>query len=243
MTNPLKALITFQVRLFAVLFICWLSLAWAQDAAVTEFREVALTFNQEAVAVSATYPFFLDPAMQAVNNTVQQEEMDASSWFLREGQSAALEGYLTIPWELERSVASEYVAADFVSLSVNTYSYAGGAHPNVFFSTYNFSVNDGETTRLALADFFAPGSNYLELLNGHIASDLTAQEASRALDNELRLSEEELADVYANAEGLQFMFAPYAVGAYVEGAFFVTVPYDVLAPIIHEESPLSRFLN
>lgn len=213
----------------------------AQETPVKISEQVALEFRQDSVSASSSYPFFLNPALRDVNDTVQQSEWAALEQFFNEAQQLALEDGVRFPWHLERTVTADYVAEDFVSLSVSEYSYSGGAHPNSFLSSYNFQLTSSETVLLELADLFAPDSAYLELLNTYIVTDLRAQGASDAVNGNLVLTDSQLSAFYANAEGLHFMFSPYAVGAYVEGAFFVTVPYPVLASVIHAQSPLARF--
>jgi hypothetical protein len=44
-------------------------------------------------------------------------------------------------------------------------------------------------------------------------------------------------------DGLTFAFAPYQVGYYAQGSFFVTVPLEVVAPYADGEGPLGSLVS
>ena len=41
--------------------------------------------------------------------------------------------------------------------------------------------------------------------------------------------------------GVEFHFAPYHVGSYAEGMYYVLVPYSVLKPVLRPGGPLARW--
>jgi hypothetical protein len=55
------------------------------------------------------------------------------------------------------------------------------------------------------------------------------------------LKEDEIGPFALSPRGIQFAFAPYAVGPYSDGASFVTIAYEDLKDIINPEAPLSQF--
>ena len=57
------------------------------------------------------------------------------------------------------------------------------------------------------------------------------------------LQEGDLAAFSLLPKGLRFAFSPYQVGPFVQGSFFVMMPYKALASHIDPEGPLVRFLE
>ena len=57
------------------------------------------------------------------------------------------------------------------------------------------------------------------------------------------LKEDEIGPFALSPRGIQFAFAPYAVGPYSDGAFFVTVAFNDLQTIIDPKGPLSEFIG
>ncbi|WP_261526905.1 TIR domain-containing protein [Burkholderia multivorans] len=125
-----------------------------------------------------------------------------------------------------------------LSYTVGWYG-ARAAHPNSHFECLNFAFFDGRVYKLDLSDFIEISERSLQTL-----SDLCIKSALREMWNRDgakadSMQEKWIADglspkienfnsFVVSPEGLTFLYAPYAIAAYVYGSWSFTVPfYDI----------------
>lgn len=97
---------------------------------------------------------------------------------------------------------------------------------------------------LNLSDLFTPESNFIKTLSDYCINDLGKQNAGLVVNGELEeLKASDLKMFVGSPRGITFTFAPYAVGSYVEGSYFVLVGYGELESIINPKGPLKQFLK
>lgn len=143
----------------------------------------------------------------------------------RDAQALAATGDLTYPYTYEGLLTPTLVRANLLSLLETRSSYAGGAHPNTTYRSLTFRRRGAEVRRLELAELFREGVPYRQRLLAEVTRALRARGAAWIVDGSMQLRERGLSVFTLSARGLTFTFAPYAVGTYAQGAFFVTVPY------------------
>ena len=138
---------------------------------------------------------------------------------------------------------------DLISTEFTVSSYsAGAAHPNSYTEVVNFDLKNGK--QLKLADLFAPGSKYLQVIATYCIQELKKQTkgADATLDDEWiqKGAAPELTN-YDNwtvrKKGLGITFDPYQVGPYAAGPQNVLVPYASLKDIIKSEGPAAQFVK
>ncbi|MDZ7802063.1 MAG: RsiV family protein [Trueperaceae bacterium] len=116
-----------------------------------------------------------------------------------------------------------------VSTRTTVHAYAGGAHPNTWFTFATF-VRDGEAWRdvglceaLAHLDRACPET----ALRRSVHQALLAQKAAWVVQGEVTADTPWLLEPFTlTPSGVRFDYAPYEVGPYVDGPFSVTVPYS-----------------
>jgi hypothetical protein len=131
--------------------------------------------------------------------------------------------------------------------TVSSYS-AGAAHPNSYTEVVNFDLKNGK--QLKLADLFAPGSKYLQVIATYCIQELKKQAkgVDATLDNDWiqKGAAPELTN-YDNwtvrKKGLGITFDPYQVGPYAAGPQNVLVPYASLKEIIKSDGPAAQFVK
>ena len=147
-------------------------------------------------------------------------------------------------WSHDDSASIYYFSDDLISILGSNYDYTGGAHGNF----YNFGINlwsrEGHIQELKLADLFSAGTRWKSVLGRYLKQALTKREAHWVMDGSVK--ESDLADHQTftiSPAGVEFHFAPYAVGPYAQGDFHVVVPYAILRSYLHKTGPLIRWVK
>lgn len=129
--------------------------------------------------------------------------------------------------------------------AVELYSYyTGGAHPNHDFIPINYDLATGRP--FGLGDLFRPETPYLDTLSARTEAHLRAWAGSSGFSEEVE--EAYWPDGFApeavnfsrftvGSDSLHLHFPPYQLAAYAAGAFYVTVPLDVLRPFLAPSGP------
>ncbi len=139
-----------------------------------------------------------------------------------------------------------YASPRFLSASVETYTFEGGAHGNYGKSGINIDVAKGKL--LAFADVFEPSAH--QKLEDSCLSQIKTQRKEKSIDEELdpkTLKEMHgtISDTIGRMDGWFFSgkdgtvtFDPYAVGSYAEGSYTCVFPLEVLKPLYKAGSVL-----
>ncbi len=208
---------------------------------IAEYADVV--FEQGRITAAASYPVFSAP-FNTLDTRLQSDLINSLFDFVQEGQEVRSAGELFGGWSLERRQTITYASASLASIAETLYVYTGGAHPNTGLASYVLFTEAGRTRLLSLADFFLPGVDYLALLSPYLVSALLEQGAQWVVDGSVDgFTKDDLSVVTVSPAGLRFGFEPYAVGPYAQGTFFVTVPFDVLEPVIDPAGPLKTFVE
>jgi peptidoglycan-N-acetylmuramic acid deacetylase PdaC-like protein/uncharacterized protein DUF3298 len=195
---------------------------------------------------SLLYPKFLsnDPALKTINAELSNNFKTEQDKFLRESKEFFSTNDSAGSWQEDRSYSIAYYSEGLISLTGEVYSYTGGAHGNTYYISSNYAINHSKASLIQLSDLFKPGSNYLKVLSTYCVNDLLLKGAGWIVNGEIKsFSEKELGVFAISPEGIKFAFAPYAVGPYSEGSYFVIVPFRELRGIINPKGPLSQFVG
>lgn len=167
----------------------------------------------------------------------EQSETGKPGWFM--------------PYELFISFKAHAQLGEVIGVSRSVFIFTGGAHPNHFYSGFNY--RKGEVAALPLSYFIDDEQGFHEL----VIENLVAQKLLRgdevadaaAIESDLReilVPTEADPEVYANrfvleksseagkAGGISVLFSPYDVGPYSDGPYTVTLTAAQLAPILNE---------
>jgi hypothetical protein len=139
------------------------------------------------------------------------------------------------------------LAADLASLRVLTYTYpSGAAHGGTALETWTFDLRTGR--RLALADLFSPGADYL----GAIATETRRSLLDRyAIDRSSRQwvkdgTRPKAANYSGWAltpDGLEITFGQYQVAPYAAGMPVVVIGWSRLAGLLDPAGPAAAYLE
>jgi hypothetical protein len=191
-----------------------------------------------------SYPKLIskDEVIQNVSIKLRERMKPALEEFQKDAKEGFMTDVITSTWLFTYDYSIEYYSEKLVSFTGLVYSYTGGAHGNTYFVSSNYTINDGDSKLLKLSDLFKKETNYVTVISELIIKDLHKQKAVWVVNGEITsLKEDEIGPFALSPRGIQFAFAPYAVGPYSDGAFFVTIAYEDLKDIINPEAPLSQF--
>ncbi|MGB2691130.1 MAG: DUF3298 and DUF4163 domain-containing protein [Thermodesulfobacteriota bacterium] len=192
-----------------------------------------------------SYPLLI--SKNEVIQNISTKLKDSMKPQIDEYQKDAKEGFMsdliTSTWLFTYDYSIEYYSDELLSFTGLVYSYTGGAHGNTYFVSSNYWINNEDSKLLKMADLFKKETNYVKVISDLIVKDLKKQKAGWVVDGEITsLKEDEIGPFALSPRGIQFAFAPYAVGPYSDGAFFITIAYEDLKDIIDAEGPLSQFI-
>ena len=173
-------------------------------------------------------PFWLVLPWQRLNGRLGRFVNAPVTSFIQDAQQLAAAGELTYPYTYESTVKPTLLTGDTLSLLETSFYDTGGAHPNTAYRSLTFYRTGQEVVRLELDDLFRNGAAYQNVLLREVTRKLRARRAAWILDGSVELKAHDLGVFNLTHRGLEFTFAPYAVGPYAQGRFAVTVPYQQL---------------
>lgn len=194
--------------------------------------------------MSYLVPDFLSEAKPArdITETLEKKALEEQAKFTKEAEDFFGTSDSAGEWQENYSYSIEYYSPDLISLSGEVFSYTGGAHGNTFYMSSNYWIKDGKAHLIGLSDLFRPNSGYMKVLSDYCMGDLRKQNAGWVVNGELKeLKAEDLGAFAISPRGISFAFAPYAVGSYAEGSYFVVIPYSELKDVISPSGPLAKF--
>ncbi len=139
-----------------------------------------------------------------------------------------------------------YASPRFLSATIETYQFSGGAHGNSGTSNINIDVAKGKI--LHFADVFSAAAK--QKLDAECLRRILPQKAERAPDEKMEgknlvdlksaIAEGlgKLASWSFSAKGAQVSYDAYALGAYVEGPYSCEFPSAFLRPLVRPGFPL-----
>ena len=220
---------------------------------LSESASCAVDSNRCA-RVSARYPLAVagpEAVRQKINDTIDAcvrlslavfalgpEEVlatldDVALQFIKEYELLTTEeaGFIT-PWSAELEGRVLFQSEKFITVELNTFSFAGGAHPNYFSFLLAFDALSGR--ELMLEDLVRDTQGLKPLAEAAFmnARGLGAGDdlgAEGFFWGEEFQFPENIAPV---EEGLYFVYNPYEAGAYVLGPTEFTIPWEQLKGLL-----------
>ncbi len=196
---------------------------------------------------SATYPVFLErTAIKKLASDAFRIDAETNlNEFVRYAKEFADSGQKPIaPWEFSQSSVVSINSATLVSGYSQEFNYSGGAHPNRFFRTINIGNVNGTVKKLVLKDFVKEQEDLEEFGIENIVPELNRLKRAKGIDEIVYSVDEKLLDNFViTPAGITWIFSPYEVGAYVEGEYFVKVPWQKLMHELKPNSVVSNLAN
>jgi|GEM_PF-6674298 len=178
------------------------------------------------------YPLFTEDPLYEIVAEITEESARRrfDEWI---GIARDERGFLGSPFRMDIATWYTPVWADegVLSLLYSTYSYLGGAHGMIDFSSMLFLRREGLFRPVRLEDLFVQGHRWEKRLSDLVVESLRVQGASDIEAGTITgFDPESLYTFTVTPGGIRFYFAPYAVGAYVEGPYEASIPWEDLRP-------------
>ncbi|RMI04740.1 MAG: DUF3298/DUF4163 domain-containing protein [Calditrichaeota bacterium] len=200
------------------------------------------------VEARAMYPRFTspDPMTEQLSRAVEDSALTAFRRFVQEAKEyASIDRELIgAPWYLSYECEIRYYSPNLVSMLITEHTFTGGAHGNVEFSALNRVWQNDAWKELRLGDLFRQNSGWAIRLGDLVLEDLRRQQAAWVMDGTVhQLAEKDLGVFTITPRGIEFAFAPYLMGPYAQGVFFVTVPYADVRDLLNPRGVAIRFVQ
>ena len=141
------------------------------------------------------------------------------------------------PLSLDITYETFQFSPTVTSVQFNIYEYTGGAHPNSYYRTFLFDME--QQYALTLDDLFIEGSNPLATIFPLVQADLQTQLDAMDIPADAVWIDEGTGTVPENyqnfvltSDSLIFLFPPYQVAPYAVGPLTVTIPLSNLNGIL-----------
>jgi hypothetical protein len=134
-----------------------------------------------------------------------------------------------------------YLSDSFLSYSVTTYTYGGGAHGNT--SVSNRVIDLNTACPLFLSDLFSTqaAEELSARLREQMAQDQGCNSVAELGDKGLFFAPDEVGltdNFYLNDSGIVWQYNPYEIAPYYLGIISARLSWDVIYPYLLEDSPL-----
>lgn len=204
----------------------------------SQCAEVSITFPEFSQPVSV-YPRFNHLIKEKLSGAISDYVLDAkNNESLDELITHFLKSYdefkanfpeSTTPWTISTDIVVTYSCQDYISMSINTSSYTGGAHSNASVNYLNMSSQGEKINNL---NFFITSIDQLKSLaekkfreEQHLgATESLSEKGFNFEKDEFALPE----NFGFTKEGLVFFYNPYEIAPYAEGPLTVTISFTEL---------------
>jgi hypothetical protein len=189
---------------------------------------------QHQIDMDVSYPITL-AQYPVVEQTVDTFVAETRSQFLA-GVTAPEMFNFPSPGGFFLSISyEEYRFSDTVTSLVFTISdYTGGAHPNSYYKTFTFDLEQERV--ITLGDLFVEGSNPLAVISPIVQQDLITRIGEMTDPTWIEQGTGENPENYQNfaitPDALIFFFPPYQVAAYAAGPQQASIPLAQLNAIL-----------
>lgn len=140
-----------------------------------------------------------------------------------------------MPWMVETISKILYDSPKFVTIEMDNYSYAGGAHPNYYVSLLNFDATTGEP--LKITDLITDTLQLAKLAEAkfrevrELGQDENLNEAGFFWGETFILPE----NFGIKGDSLYLFYNPYEIAPYALGPTDFSLPFDQLKGILRKE--------
>jgi hypothetical protein len=140
-------------------------------------------------------------------------------------------------WTFEAISRVSIASSTLVTGYTERFDYSGGAHPNTYFQLFNLILQDGKVRRIGLRDLTNGEAGYQAAVRTALET-LNAMKRQRGLDPIPTLTPQQADMFVITPAAMTWMFQPYEVGAYVEGAYVVKISWSRLKSAMNPDGPV-----
>lgn len=198
----------------------------------TEVRKESIDDSSKGYRATITYPVTRDTSINKTIKSFIDEQVgtfeEDTAWIHDSDISSEAKNYISIDIQYTQSR----------SITVETYvfgiaTYTGGAHPLSVSKTFAY---DKTGTAVSLKDLFTNETIGLARVSSYVQDELTKMKISDAewIADGAGPTEDNYRSFIVTDTGVTFIFDPYQVAPYVQGAVRIDVPVSVFASVANK---------
>lgn len=214
-----------------------------------EFEETAIE-KKEPVTIEVIYPKLNDDSdvSSKINKTIESSLAEQIAFFEEEVDNLTLNDAITqfenrfvsfkndfeanaAPWEVIINSEIVFQSVYVITISIDSYTFTGGAHGNSVITLLNFDPNTGNL--YTQDDVFKPSKDFTELVKKYFKTETESKNNNIQNDNffgeDFRLPE----NIGFNEEGVIFLYNTYELSSYAEGITEFTIPYNEISKFVN----------
>lgn len=145
------------------------------------------------------------------------------------------EAYL-MKWEVSIDCEILYQVDNMLSISVNHFTYMGGAHPDTYVNFRNYSLPD--LNRITIEDIVQDTASLLSIAEQIFRSTYQIPDGSSFSEQGYWFEEDAfyLPENFAlTSTGIIFRFNPYEIGPYAIGSHEIKIPYELIKDLLPKQ--------
>lgn len=119
----------------------------------------------------------------------------------------------------------------------------GGAHPTAAYAAYSYGMLKGKPKQLVLRDVLIPGMTPDTVAVELVLPALNQMKVVRGGQAVSLLTASQMNSILVTKTGITWVFGPYEVGPWVEGAYFVKIPWSKLKGYLNPNGPVGFMLK
>jgi hypothetical protein len=223
---------------------CFALLLSATAAAAPQVRWLTLKSSRPGLYdIRARYPELKGPGpVTALANREFRSEAESEAGSVRQAAlgDRKLGAQRFGPYELRLSTHLSVVDDELVTGYLASDSFTGGAHGNAHYLPLNFGIVGGRAVKLRLKDLLRPEVDPVRFYSDATLPGLNQQKRAREASPVDEVPPQLVDRFVITRAGITWIFAPYDVGAYAEGAYFVKVPWEQMEGSLRTAGPLQR---
>jgi hypothetical protein len=188
----------------------------------------------------------VDPAvLETIDEALATSAVDDLATF-EAGSSSPIDEAMSID-EFVEDFTVALLTPGLASIRVLAYTYpSGAAHGGTALETWNFDLATGQ--RLALADLFSPGVDYLDAIATEARRSLldryaTDRSSRQWVKDGTQPNEANYSGWAMTPDGLEITFGQYQVAPYAEGMPVFVIGWSRLAGLLDPGGPAAAFLD
>lgn len=210
--------------LFASLLLLYATIAFADAGTQAQIVEKQVKNKTEKLNTDLKIP-----QIEGMKNKVTQAKLNAEFMktimqFKNEVQRQSIEAE-RFPYEAMTTYFVSYHKNDILSLTMELYSYTGGAHGMTMRKSYNINLENGKN--LPLNDLFKKDFDYQNLINKEIKRQIDMAPEGNYFRDEFKTIKEDQ-PYYLKEDGIVVYFGLYEIAPYASGFPEFLIPYSMI---------------
>lgn len=197
---------------------------FAQKIESVKVIEKQITSKTEKLNINLKIPQIEGMENRVVQTKLNAEFMRTIMEFKNDVQKQANEGN-RFPYEAVATYFVSYNKNSVLSVTIELYSYTGGAHGITVRKSYNIDLKNGRN--LQLNDLFKKDYNYQDIINKEIKKQIDAAPEGYYFKDEFKTIKADQ-PYYLKDKGIVIYFGLYEIAPYATGFPEFLIPYEML---------------